>query len=39
MASKIFLTKNNLPVQEILGAKVADVENLLADRTDESDDG
>ena len=35
--SKVFLTKNNLPVETIQGAKVTDVKDLLSDgASDES---
>ena len=37
--SKVFLTKNGIPVETIQGAKVTDVKDLLADGTDEVTEG
>lgn len=35
--SKVFLSKNNLPVETIHGAKVTDVKDLLADGTSDGE--
>lgn len=37
--SKVFLTKNGIPVETIQGAKVTDVKDLLSDGTDEVTEG
>ena len=37
--SKVFLTKNGIPVETIQGAKVTDVKDLLSDETDEVTEG
>lgn len=37
--SKVFLTKNGIPVETIQGAKVTDVKDLLSDGTGEVTEG